>query len=144
MKRLDLSGRATVGSVAVPFEELATQPTARGVVLTPDVAFESLAPYLPQLDLVVVTFPIFRDGRGFTQARALREYGGFTGEIRATGHLLPDQANHLRRVGIDSVELPDDADPSPWERGRHRFHTAYQFSVGGESGPLSGLRRALT
>ena len=75
---------------------------------------EPILPFLGRLKLVVVPFPGFRDGRGFTAARALRERHGFKGEIRASGHLLADQFVALLRVGVSTVELPDSADLAPW------------------------------
>ena len=44
-----------------------------------------------RLSVIVLEFPKFRDGRGFSWARMLRTRLGFTGEIRATGHFLYDQ-----------------------------------------------------
>ena len=44
-----------------------------------------LAPYLTRLSLVTLEFPSFTDGRGFSQARILRQQLAFKGEIRATG-----------------------------------------------------------
>ena len=37
---------------------------------------------LEQITLVVVNFPVFTDGRGFSYARDLREHG-YSGELRA-------------------------------------------------------------
>jgi uncharacterized protein (DUF934 family) len=129
MKRLELSPRAASLAEPVPFAELGAYPEARGVILTPEIGFEAIEPFLARLELVVVTFPAFRDGRGFTQARSIREYGKFAGEIRAEGRVLPDQANHLHRCGFDSVILPDEADETLWRKELHRFHTVYQTSV---------------
>jgi len=38
-----------------------------------------------------VQFPDVSDGRGFTQARSLREGVALSGKIRAMGYILPDQ-----------------------------------------------------
>ncbi|MEM0927753.1 MAG: DUF934 domain-containing protein [Pseudomonadota bacterium] len=62
------------------------------------------APALDGVAAVRLIFPKFKDGRAFSQARVLRTRYGFTGEIRASGDLLPDQAAFARRVGIDTVE----------------------------------------
>src|SRR3546814_9756181 len=43
-----------------------------------------LIPYLDRLQLIEVSFPRFRDGRGFSSARILRE-AGYKGELRAEG-----------------------------------------------------------
>jgi uncharacterized protein (DUF934 family) len=92
--------------------------------------------------LVAIRFPKFRDGRGFTLARTLRERYGFTGEIRALGHVLPDQHLFLLRCGFSSVAVPDDADLAVWTAAIGRFHVAYQPALA-EKAPLSLLRRRL-
>lgn len=46
----------------------------------------------------------FADGRGFTMARALRLMG-YTGRLRASAGLIPDQYAMARRAGFDEVEL---------------------------------------
>jgi len=112
----------------VPVAEM-TEAT-RAIRLTPDFDVETLETALDHLDLIIVTFPIFRDGRGFTQARALREYYGFAGEIRAEGHLIPDQAQFLRSCGVDYVLLGDDVDETPWLRALSLFPVTYQARLG--------------
>jgi uncharacterized protein (DUF934 family) len=113
-----------------------------GVALPVDQPAEVLAPYLERLALVAVNFPTFRDGRGFTQARSLREHLAFSGEIRATGNILPDQYAFLLRCGITTVEIKDGADPAAWQNEADRFSFTYQPSVLKEP-VLSGLRRTI-
>ncbi len=57
--------------------------------------------------LIRIAFPSSADGRGFTIARMLR-LRGYTGRLRAAGHVLPDQYAMARRVGFDEVEIPND------------------------------------
>lgn len=59
-----------------------------------------------QLDSISIEFPSFADGRGFSLARQIRQLG-FTGRLRATGHLISDQYYHARRAGFDEVEISD-------------------------------------
>ncbi len=59
------------------------------------------------IDLVCVAFPAFSDGRGFTLARHLRTLG-YTGRLRAKGHVIADQYAMARRSGFDEVEISDD------------------------------------
>ncbi|MGB2201646.1 MAG: DUF934 domain-containing protein [Pseudooceanicola atlanticus] len=59
------------------------------------------------LKLVRVEFPSFSDGRGFTIARVLRRRG-YTGKLRAFGHVISDQYAMARRSGFDEVEISDD------------------------------------
>ncbi len=58
-------------------------------------------------ELVVLAFPAFSDGRGFTLARHLRA-AGYKGRLRAKGHLIADQYAMARRSGFDEVEISDD------------------------------------
>lgn len=53
-----------------------------------------------------IPFPSFADGRGFSIARQLRSMG-YTGRLRAVGHLISDQYLHARRAGFDEIEIDD-------------------------------------
>lgn len=66
-----------------------------------------LAGRLPDVPMIRVDFPSFADGRGFTIARQLRLMG-FTGRLRARGHVLADQYAMARRAGFDEVEISDE------------------------------------
>jgi uncharacterized protein (DUF934 family) len=102
-----------------------------GALVTRGTAVELIVQLLDRLDLVVVEFPKFRDGRGFTIARALRERHGFTGEIRAIGHVLPDQFDALVQCGFSSIVTPDEHPPEQWAR-----NSTPSSAVGRGSGPL--------
>lgn len=58
-------------------------------------------------DAIAVEFPSFADGRGFTIAKTLRN-AGFTGRLRARGHVIADQYAMARRSGFDEVEISAD------------------------------------
>jgi uncharacterized protein (DUF934 family) len=113
--------------------ELAAAPGRRGIRLAPDTEVESLAGRLEGVDLVTVELPKFKDGRAFTQARLLRGRLGFRGEIRARGHVIPDQLQFLQRCGVDSVELPEDARIETWSRAMRRFQAFYQNGLSDRS-----------
>ncbi len=55
-------------------------------------------------EIIRIDFPSFADGRGFTLARQLRLMG-YTGRLRAKGHVLADQYAMARRAGFDEVEI---------------------------------------
>lgn len=75
---------------------------------------------------VDIHFDSFKDGRGFTLASQLRTRLGFNGRLRATGHVLPDQATFLKRVGFDEV-APDRTDvAADWTQAQTRFSKVYQ------------------
>ncbi|MDI2112726.1 DUF934 domain-containing protein [Commensalibacter nepenthis] len=131
-------------SIIVPFTYLSeidintiSQPL--GVMFPCDQDIEALKPYVDRLELIVLHFPTFKDGRAFSQARKIREQLKFTGELRATGHILSDQYQFLIRVGFTTVSLPDTANIQSWQKAMNDFSEAYQPSVLGEK-RLSGLR----
>jgi uncharacterized protein (DUF934 family) len=74
------------------------------VTLTSDQSPEALGPDLHRLSAVFLQFPKFRDGRGYSWARMLRQRFGFRGEIRAVGQVLRDQWLPMHRCGIDAVQ----------------------------------------
>lgn len=90
----------------VPLAE-AVDGNATAVDLTSTDDPEALVPHLDRLALIRVTFGSFSDGRGFTLARRLRRLG-FTGRLRARGHVIADQYAMARRSGFDEVEIADD------------------------------------
>jgi uncharacterized protein (DUF934 family) len=59
---------------------------------------------LSSVDMIRVDFPSSADGRGFTIARRLRLMG-YTGKLRARGHVIADQYAMARRSGFDEVEI---------------------------------------
>ncbi|QAB00903.1 MULTISPECIES: DUF934 domain-containing protein [Agrobacterium tumefaciens complex] len=95
-------------------DPLALRPV--GVYAPAGTTGDGLAPFLKRLDLVVVEFPKFRDGRGFTLARTLREKYNFKGDIRAIGYILPDQFSALVRCGFSSFLLPANHPSEQWSQ----------------------------
>ena len=75
---------------------------------------------------VAIRFPVVTDGRGFSLAVMLRERHGFTGEIRAVGHLIPDLAQFLLRSGFDTAEIADPEHASTWKASVSRIKHNYQ------------------
>ncbi len=96
-----------------------------GVVLQPAHKVESLAADLPRLELIAAEFPGPSEGRGYSQARLLREHWKFTGELRATGYVRRDQLFFMARCGFNSFELPD-ADIDDAHEAFSTFSKAYQ------------------
>src|SRR5689334_15878792 len=54
-------------------DSLAARNAPLGVTVSSKTHAEDLAPYLDRVSLVAIQFPVSKDGRGFTIARALRE-----------------------------------------------------------------------
>lgn len=89
-----------------PLAELSGVEEGDGVEIGPADDPRQLLGVLGQLSLIRVRFPAFNDGRGFSHARDLRSLG-FTGRLRAAGHVLADQYAMARRVGFDEVEIDE-------------------------------------
>ena len=90
---------------AVTLAEIAAHQGVLDLAHTDDPAL--VEPHLAGLHLIRISFPAFSDGRAFTIARRLR-MAGYKGELRAMGPVIADQYAMARRVGFDSVEIPDD------------------------------------
>lgn len=97
------------GCVTLPLSRLSTEAddllarnTQVGVRLMPEDDPADLAPYLDRIGLIEVSFPKYTDGRGYSQAQLLRRRLGYTGELRAVGHVLRDQILYMHRSGFDS------------------------------------------
>jgi uncharacterized protein (DUF934 family) len=98
-----------------------------GVVLLPAHRVEALGPDINRLALIAAEFPGPSDGRGYSQARVLREQWKFAGELRATGYVRRDQLFFMARSGFNSFELPD-ADIKAAAAALTSFSWAYQPS----------------
>src|ERR1700734_2744450 len=65
--------------------------TPLGVVLAPADHLDQIAADLKHFALIAAEFSGPAEGRGYTQARQLREQWKFTGVLRATGYVRRDQ-----------------------------------------------------
>jgi uncharacterized protein (DUF934 family) len=87
---------------------------------------EALAPHLALLNLIVVDFPKIGEGRGFSQARMLRQRYRYGGELRARGALKRDQLFFLARCGFDSFDLDPAENLEAALGALNTFSVAYQ------------------
>ncbi|MBX9730713.1 MAG: DUF934 domain-containing protein [Sphingomonas sp.] len=88
----------------------------------------ALIPHLGQLALIEVSFPAFRDGRGYSVGRILRE-AGYAGELRAAGDVLVDQIPLMRRCGFDSFAPQAPVDVAVLKASLERYDNAYQSAT---------------
>jgi uncharacterized protein (DUF934 family) len=82
----------------------AALPAKTGLTIDNAADPETLVAFFERVSVIAIPFPSFADGRGFTIARQLRQLG-YSGTLRATGHLIADQYPLARRVGIDEVAI---------------------------------------
>jgi uncharacterized protein (DUF934 family) len=73
-----------------------------GIRIEPADSIDEIAPDLKDFQLIELNFPDFADGRLFSHAWLLRGRYDYQGEIRATGHYMPDQVFYLSRVGVNA------------------------------------------
>jgi uncharacterized protein (DUF934 family) len=149
--RSEGSAIGNIPAALVPWEVLVEVLDAQepeqviGVILPNSVPFAALAPYLPRLALVAITFPAYADGRGFSLARQIKR-AGFAGEIRASGPLIADQFAYALSCGFDTIELPEaNAARQPvsqWLQARDSFSATYQRGYGESGCNVLDQRRA--
>jgi uncharacterized protein (DUF934 family) len=116
---------ATHEEPAVTLEAFLGQSNATAVRIEPSDDARALIPHLDQLALIEVSFPKYRDGRGYSSARVLRE-AGYEGELRAAGDVLVDQIPFMRRCGFDSFIADAELDVAAVDRALNRYPEVYQ------------------
>lgn len=114
------------GRLLAEHTRLLRREAPTGVIWPNDRKVAELAPYLDRLALVGLVFPVFKDGRAFSQARLLREQYGFAGELRATGQVLRDQFLFMLRAGFDAFEVTKEADAAAFAETVRRYSIFYQ------------------
>jgi uncharacterized protein (DUF934 family) len=97
-----------------------------GVLVPPAADAFTLEGRLAGLSLVSIDFPQYKDGRGYTHARHLREQLGFAGELRAVGDIGIDHLFFLRRCGFDSFALREGEVIERAQAALARFSATYQ------------------
>jgi uncharacterized protein (DUF934 family) len=107
---------------------LIDQSNATAVRLESGDDARAMVPYLDRLSLVEVSFPSFRDGRGYSSARVLRE-AGYAGELRAQGDVLVDQIPFMRRCGFDSFAPQAEVDEAVLKASLDRYDYQYQAAA---------------
>jgi uncharacterized protein (DUF934 family) len=107
-------------------EEILRRDAPTGVEWPNNRKVEELEPYLGRLATIVLAFPNFKDGRGYSQARVLRERYGFSGELRAAGQILRDQFLFLVRAGFDALEVAKPGEAEAFAAALARYSVFYQ------------------
>lgn len=123
---------------SVTLDAFLDQSNATAVRLEPDDDARALIPFLDRLTLIEVAFPKYRDGRGYSSARILRE-AGYTGELRAQGDVLVDQIAFMRRCGFDSFAPEASLNPEAVARALSTYEQFYQ-KAGDAAVPVWKLR----
>ena len=115
---------------AVTLDAFLDQSNSSAVRLEAGEDARALLPHLAHISLIEIDFPRFRDGRGYSSAQILRE-AGYKGELRATGDVLVDQIDHMRRCGFDGFAPNAPIDPVVLEASLTRYKYRYQTAADG-------------
>jgi len=115
---------------AVTLDSFLGQSNATAVRIEAGEDARVLLPHLDRIALVEVSFPKYRDGRGYSSGRILRE-AGFTGELRAQGDVLVDQIPLMRRCGFDSFAPEAPVDEAVLRASLTRYDHDYQAAADG-------------
>lgn len=118
------------------------QVQRRGVRFHVGETIDDAAPYVRGLGLIELEFPHFKDGRMYSMAAMLRRKLGFTGDLRACGDVLPDQALFLVRSGFSSIVVPEQFSPAQFQSSLSAYSVAYQSGQSGDLPMVLGLHRS--
>jgi uncharacterized protein (DUF934 family) len=102
-----------------------------GVLLGAADPLEAVVDDLDRLSLVALEFGSLGEGRGFSQARLLRERHGYPGEVRAIGAVSRDRLAFMERCGIDAFELGRSDDVEEALQGFDEVSWVYQPAADG-------------
>ena len=139
---LDALSTSTKNSVIVPlnFWKLYRRETEAytgklAIWLDSDELISDIKNQISEFSVIALNFPVFSDGRSYTNARELRQSLNFEGEIRAIGDVLRDQIFYMSRCGFDSFLLRQDQDPRACIDALQDFQESYQ-STSANQNPL--------
>jgi uncharacterized protein (DUF934 family) len=117
---------------AVTLDSFLGQSNATAVRIESGEDARVLLPYIDRIALVEVSFPKFRDGRGYSIGSILRE-AGYAGELRAAGDVLVDQIGPMRRCGFDAFLSDAEINRAALDRLLAIFDDVYQKTVDGRA-----------
>lgn len=113
---------ATPSITLIPADDYQAESEGR-LVLANDAEVLQLA--LAGIFIIELQFPVYTDGRAFSQAQLLRRRRGFAGTLRATGDVLIDQLLQMQRCGFDQAVLRADQDAAHGTRLLALFTDGY-------------------
>ncbi|WP_418152948.1 DUF934 domain-containing protein [Litorimonas sp. RW-G-Af-16] len=108
-----------------------------------DIDLSTVASALDRVKTILIEFPAFTDGRGFSVARLLRKRHGFTGLLVADGELIPDQYAFALQCGFDAVRVDaartNRQPEADWQQGLADFGMTYQRGYAVKAGPATAV-----
>ncbi len=104
-----------------------------------DVDLSQITLVLDRIDTLLIEFPSFADGRGFSVAKQLRERYNYKGLLIADGELIPDQYAFAMQCGFDAVRVNHETfsiqAEDDWRNSLEDFGLTYQRGYAVKIGP---------
>lgn len=110
-------------------EELNDYNGEVAIWLNSDETVERIGERMHEVSLIALNFPVFSDGRSYSNARELRQRFAYKGELRAIGDVLRDQLYYMSQCGFDSFDLRHDQNIEQCLLAFADFKTSYQSTV---------------
>lgn len=107
-------------------ESLLQKTAGFGLLILSDQTPFDFVQWIEKADLICLEFPKFSDGRAYSTARLLRGRFAYEGEIRAVGHVLPDQIAFMVKCGFDTFEMHRGFDRQVLKHALSVIRHAYQ------------------
>jgi len=108
-----------------------------------DIDLETIAPALGRIETILIDFPAYTDGRGFSIARQLRTRYGYEGLLIADGPLIPDQHAYALQCGFSAVRIDDETlkrhTIEDWHAALDDFDLTYQRGYAIKNGPATSV-----
>jgi uncharacterized protein (DUF934 family) len=131
-----LEGLSNSDDLIVPLElwlehahALKARDGGLGVWLNSDEEVEAIADDLEHFQVIALNFPVFSDGRSYSNARLLRDRYGYKGEVRAIGDVLRDQLFLMKRCGFDAYVIREDRNAEEALESLKDFSEVYQAAT---------------
>jgi uncharacterized protein (DUF934 family) len=122
----DLKVIVGLGRLRNEFDQLKTKSQALAVILSETDSVDDILPFLNHLQMVVLQFKVFADGRAFSQSTLLRDRHGYKGHIRAVGDVIRDQLSFMQRCGFSQFQLAENEDVNQAIHAFSDFSNSYQ------------------
>ena len=125
-------------------EALLKRNTPLGLRLTSEQVPGDVRADLNCFDVIALDFPVFTDGRSYSNARRLRQRYNFQGEVRAIGNILRDQYLALTRCGFDALEVREGETEQNYEEAIATISIPFQSTLIGQPTAMSLRQRRQT
>jgi len=122
---------------------LESNETIEALHIANDTDLDALASALGRVETILIDFPAYTDGRGFSLARQLRTKYGYEGLLVADGPLIPDQYAFALQCGFNAVHIDDETlsrhTIEDWHAALDDFDLTYQRGYAVKAGPATSV-----